>query len=186
MGIPWFPGGWVRRTSYPTVTIYNHLDVQPAQEPEWRQAPFAFRMKNGIYRGRGATDDKGPALTAMLALTMPSNRAGRSTSDSCGNSKKRSGAPILLPDLETAVRFHDRIPWWCRIDLDCQGPACGTVWLRGLLGARLICARGRRRAFGCHRRGGPQPAGRVDGSGEHLCTCKDREGKNSWFLRRCG
>src|SRR5262249_16127084 len=26
----------------PTVTIYNHLDVQPAGEPEWRSEPFHF------------------------------------------------------------------------------------------------------------------------------------------------
>src|SRR2546426_1985683 len=26
--------------AYPTVAIYNHLDVQPANEPQWQQAPF--------------------------------------------------------------------------------------------------------------------------------------------------
>src|SRR6476620_6903543 len=66
-GNPVVVGGWQGNRAHPTVTIYNHLDVQPAQEPEWRQAPFAFRNEDGIYRGRGATDDKGPALTALLA-----------------------------------------------------------------------------------------------------------------------
>jgi acetylornithine deacetylase/succinyl-diaminopimelate desuccinylase-like protein len=51
----------------PTLTIYNHMDVQPAQEPEWRQEPFRFRVADGRYFGRGATDDKGPALTALFA-----------------------------------------------------------------------------------------------------------------------
>lgn len=49
----------------PTVTIYNHLDVQPAQEKEWRTEPFTFVNENGVYRGRGTTDDKGPALSAL-------------------------------------------------------------------------------------------------------------------------
>ena len=53
--------------SNPTVTIYNHLDVQPAQEPEWVRDPFAFHVGDGRYEGRGCTDDKGPALTALFA-----------------------------------------------------------------------------------------------------------------------
>lgn len=66
-GQPVVSGGWTTGAAHPTVTIYNHLDVQPALEPQWRQAPFAFRKANGVYHGRGATDDKGPALTALLA-----------------------------------------------------------------------------------------------------------------------
>ena len=51
----------------PTVTVYNHLDVQPAQEPEWTRDPFSFQAHDGRYDGRGCTDDKGPAVTALLA-----------------------------------------------------------------------------------------------------------------------
>ncbi len=65
-GYPIVSGGWTAGANYPTVTVYNHLDVQPAQEPEWRQAPFAFTHEDGTYRGRGATDDKGPALSALF------------------------------------------------------------------------------------------------------------------------
>jgi acetylornithine deacetylase/succinyl-diaminopimelate desuccinylase-like protein len=50
-----------------TLTVYNHIDVQPAQEPEWTRAPFVFVKEDGKYLGRGATDDKGPALTALFA-----------------------------------------------------------------------------------------------------------------------
>ncbi len=50
-----------------TLTIYNHIDVQPAQEPEWQRDPFKFRKEGDRYFGRGATDDKGPALTALFA-----------------------------------------------------------------------------------------------------------------------
>jgi acetylornithine deacetylase/succinyl-diaminopimelate desuccinylase-like protein len=52
----------------PTVTIYNHLDVQPADPSEWHKAPFTFYKAGDRYEGRGTTDDKGPALTAMLAV----------------------------------------------------------------------------------------------------------------------
>ena len=66
-GHPVVSGGWMTDRKNPTVMIYNHLDVQPAQEVGWRRAPFAFEQEDGIYHGRGATDDKGPALTALLA-----------------------------------------------------------------------------------------------------------------------
>jgi acetylornithine deacetylase/succinyl-diaminopimelate desuccinylase-like protein len=52
--------------SYPTVTVYNHIDVQPANPEEWHKAPFTFFKEDGCYEGRGTTDDKGPALAAML------------------------------------------------------------------------------------------------------------------------
>jgi acetylornithine deacetylase/succinyl-diaminopimelate desuccinylase-like protein len=65
-GYPIVSGGWTTGSRHPTVTVYNHMDVQPAQEPEWRQAPFSFRKENGLYHGRGTTDDKGPALTALF------------------------------------------------------------------------------------------------------------------------
>ena len=52
----------------PTVTVYNHIDVQPASketEP-WDTEPFVFTKKGDTYYGRGTTDDKGPALSALF------------------------------------------------------------------------------------------------------------------------
>jgi len=66
-GHPMVVGGWVRNPAWPTVTVYNHLDVQPAMEPEWTREPFKFSIHGDHYCGRGTTDDKGPALTALLA-----------------------------------------------------------------------------------------------------------------------
>lgn len=50
------------------LTIYNHLDVQPANEPQWKTNPFEPVEKEGAIIGRGATDDKGPALTIIHAI----------------------------------------------------------------------------------------------------------------------
>jgi acetylornithine deacetylase/succinyl-diaminopimelate desuccinylase-like protein len=66
-GHPMVVGGWMRNPEWPTVTVYNHLDVQPAMEPEWTREPFKFVVEGDSYYGRGTTDDKGPALTALLA-----------------------------------------------------------------------------------------------------------------------
>ncbi len=54
----------------PTITVYNHLDVQPATEPAWVSDPFTLRIAKNRYFGRGTTDDKGPALTAFLAASF--------------------------------------------------------------------------------------------------------------------
>lgn len=48
-GYPSVAGEWVAGRQYPSLTIYNHLDVQPALEPEWRQPPLPLkRMGIGI------------------------------------------------------------------------------------------------------------------------------------------
>ena len=54
------------RPGAPTVTVYNHLDVQPADGDAWHTNPFHMQKQDDRYIGRGATDDKGPALTALL------------------------------------------------------------------------------------------------------------------------
>lgn len=52
---------------HPTVTIYNHIDVQPAEASEWESKPFRMVTEGDVYKGRGTTDDKGPALAVLYA-----------------------------------------------------------------------------------------------------------------------
>lgn len=52
----------------PWLIVYNHMDVQPADEPQWRTKPFEPVLKDGRIYGRGSTDDKGPALTTLHAI----------------------------------------------------------------------------------------------------------------------
>lgn len=57
---------------HPTVAIYNHLDVQPAEAGKdgWTRDPWTFTEENGRYYSRGTTDDKGPALTCLWAARL--------------------------------------------------------------------------------------------------------------------
>jgi acetylornithine deacetylase/succinyl-diaminopimelate desuccinylase-like protein len=69
-GNPIIHGRFDGPTGAPTVTVYNHLDVQPASrdtEP-WDSDPFTFTKDGDRYFGRGTTDDKGPALTALFGI----------------------------------------------------------------------------------------------------------------------
>jgi acetylornithine deacetylase/succinyl-diaminopimelate desuccinylase-like protein len=69
-GHPVVHGRLVTDPRNPTVAIYNHLDVQPADPAGWSSDPFSLRIKGGRYTGRGTTDDKGPALAAMTAAVL--------------------------------------------------------------------------------------------------------------------
>ncbi|HKT34991.1 MAG TPA: M20/M25/M40 family metallo-hydrolase [Nitrospira sp.] len=137
-GYPIVSGGWTTGDRNPTVTIYNHMDVQPAQEPEWRQDPFVFKKEDGIYHGRGATDDKGPALSALfgarfaVAQGLPINiRFLWELEEEIGSPHFAEGlkkrAEIPRPD---SVVVSDTI-WIAK-----ERPAM-PYGLRGLVGARL-------------------------------------------------
>lgn len=142
-GYPVVSGGWTAGVQYPTVTIYNHLDVQPAQEPEWKQEPFAFKNEGGMYRGRGATDDKGPALAALLGArfaieqNLPINiRFLWELEEEIGSPHFAAGlakrAEIPRPD---SVVVSDTI-WLAK------GQPAMPYGLRGLIGARLTLRTG--------------------------------------------
>jgi acetylornithine deacetylase/succinyl-diaminopimelate desuccinylase-like protein len=69
-GFPLVLGRIVRDPAFPTVTIYNHLDVQPADAAEWRTPPFTLTRDGDRWMGRGTTDDKGPALAALYGARL--------------------------------------------------------------------------------------------------------------------
>ncbi|CAN5198112.1 dipeptidase [soil metagenome] len=68
-GQPVVIGEFHRGDHCPTVTVYNHIDVQPADPSEWLTEPFDMQIEAGVYRGRGTTDDKGPALAVLYAAS---------------------------------------------------------------------------------------------------------------------
>lgn len=58
----------------PTILIYGHYDVQPADPlGEWRTPPFQPTIKAGSIYARGSTDDKGQLFTHLAALDWLSN-----------------------------------------------------------------------------------------------------------------
>jgi acetylornithine deacetylase/succinyl-diaminopimelate desuccinylase-like protein len=69
-GHPLVYGRLPGQSDWPTVILYNHLDVQPAEGSDWRTDPFQLTTDGERYFGRGATDDKGPALTALCGALL--------------------------------------------------------------------------------------------------------------------
>jgi acetylornithine deacetylase/succinyl-diaminopimelate desuccinylase-like protein len=146
-GYPLVSGGWTTGAEYPTVTIYNHLDVQPAQEPEWKHAPFVFQNTRGIYHGRGATDDKGPALTALFGARYAIEQGAPINIRFLWELEEEIGSPHFSVGLRdrTAVPRPDSVIVSDTIWISKGRPAV-PYGLRGLLGTRLILRTGEKDA----------------------------------------
>ena len=52
----------------PVLGLVVHGDLQPVSASEWTVPPFAATFKDGAVWGRGAADDKGPLVQALLTM----------------------------------------------------------------------------------------------------------------------
>ncbi len=68
-GHPIVWGEWTKRPGAPTVLVYGHYDVQPADPlDQWESPPFAAEIRDGKVYARGATDDKGQMFTHIKSV----------------------------------------------------------------------------------------------------------------------
>jgi acetylornithine deacetylase/succinyl-diaminopimelate desuccinylase-like protein len=146
-GHPLVVGGWMQDPAWPTVAVYNHLDVQPAMEPEWTREPFKFTVEGEHYYGRGTTDDKGPALTALLAARYAVEHGLRLNIQFVWELEEEIGSPHFAEGLAKAMdlRKPDSVVVSDTIWLAGGRPAA-PYGLRGNVAARLILETARREA----------------------------------------
>jgi acetylornithine deacetylase/succinyl-diaminopimelate desuccinylase-like protein len=68
-GHPLVYADWLHAAGKPTVLIYGHYDVQPADPlDEWHTPPFEPTERNGNIYARGAVDDKGQVWMQVKAV----------------------------------------------------------------------------------------------------------------------
>jgi acetylornithine deacetylase/succinyl-diaminopimelate desuccinylase-like protein len=77
-GNPLAFGQWLGAAGKPTILIYGHYDVQPADPVElWDSPPFEGQVRDGKIYGRGAVDDKGQVLMHLAAIEAHMRMRGR-------------------------------------------------------------------------------------------------------------
>lgn len=68
-GNPIVYADWLHAKGKPTILIYGHYDVQPADPlKEWKSKPFAPTVRNRNIYARGATDNKGQHWAHLQAI----------------------------------------------------------------------------------------------------------------------
>lgn len=76
-GHPIVVGGIEDNPSRPTVLVYGHYDVQPADPIElWTDPPFTPVIRDGVLYARGSCDDKGQMFMHLKALECWKKTAG--------------------------------------------------------------------------------------------------------------
>ncbi|MES1204327.1 MAG: M20/M25/M40 family metallo-hydrolase [Pseudomonadota bacterium] len=144
-GHPLVIGRITRDPSFPTVTVYNHLDVQPADAAEWKSPPFSFTRgagaDGGRYFARGATDDKGPALAALHGARLAVETDARVNIQFLWELEEEIGSPNFARGLGAAIAgAADRAPFMTDsvVVSDTIWTAAGkpsiSYGLRGLMG----------------------------------------------------
>ena len=60
---------WINAPGKPTILIYGHYDVQPAEPLElWTSPPFEATIRDGNLFARGASDDKGQVFVHIKSI----------------------------------------------------------------------------------------------------------------------
>ena len=123
----------------PTITVYNHLDVQPAELADgWRSDPFKFTKDRDRYWGRGTTDDKGPALAALWGAKYAIGHDAPVNIHFLWEAEEEIGSPHF----ESTIKKHtermktDSVVVSDTVWVSREQPAC-PAGLRGLQGFRI-------------------------------------------------
>ncbi len=103
-GHPVVYGDWLHAgADKPTVLIYGHFDVQPADPLElWQSDPFEPMVTDDVIIARGASDDKGGMLTPILAVDAILKTSGDLPVNVkfCFEGQEEIGSPQLADFLE--------------------------------------------------------------------------------------
>jgi acetylornithine deacetylase/succinyl-diaminopimelate desuccinylase-like protein len=77
-GHPVVYADWLHAPGAPTILLYGHYDVQPADPvDQWDSPPFEATVRDGEIYARGAADDKGQVFMHLKAIEAHLSQASR-------------------------------------------------------------------------------------------------------------
>jgi acetylornithine deacetylase/succinyl-diaminopimelate desuccinylase-like protein len=110
----------------PTILIYGHYDVQPAEPLElWSSPPFEPEIREGRIYARGSADDKGQLFLHLAALDLLLRTEARLPVNVIvlAEGEEEIGSPNLLPFLER---------WKSRLSADAVVISDSAMFAEGL------------------------------------------------------
>ncbi|KAI8330555.1 hypothetical protein BD560DRAFT_416277 [Blakeslea trispora] len=126
----------------PTVLIYGHYDVIAAESEKdlWGSDPFALTGKNGYLYGRGTSDNKGPIIASIFAVSELLKEGlldvnviflieGEEESGSVGFYEAVESNKELFEDVDVVLLSNS---YWLGEDVPCI-----TYGLRGVIHAKI-------------------------------------------------
>lgn len=102
-GHPVVVGEWINAPGgRPTMLVYGHYDVQPADPLElWQSAPFRSEVRGENLYGRGASDMKGQVMAVLSALEAVRETGGLPINVKCLiEGEEEIGSPSLAKFIE--------------------------------------------------------------------------------------
>lgn len=169
----------IAERTQPTLLIYNHYDVQPAEPlARWDSNPFEAVIKGDHLYARGAQDNKGQCFYVLYALKLLFKEYGSLPMNIklCIEGEEEIGSPGLAGLLEEKKESL-KADYLAVVDLGIKAPHCPaiTLGIRGIVTFDLAVTTARFDAHsGSH---GGVLLNSLDVIVKLLASLKDKEGK---------
>ena len=178
-GNPLVYAEWMDAPGQPTLLLYGHYDVQPADPlDEWKSPPFEPEVRDGNIYARGAVDDKGQTMILIKAVEFLMKRDGRlpvNVKFLIEGEEEVGGEHIESYVAGNAAALKADAAIICDTEMFAAGMPTICVGLRGIVYGELIVQGADHDLHsGVYGGAAPNP---LQAIAEILCALKDRDGR---------
>jgi cysteinylglycine-S-conjugate dipeptidase len=138
---PYAYGDWLHSPNSPTIFLYAHQDVQPADSADgWTTSPWKLTARKGRLYGRGSADDKGAIVAQLGVISAFLQTHGKIPVNvrMVVEGEEEIGSPNLVPFFK---KYRQRIQSDVIVVCDTENLATGlpslTCSLRGIVQAEI-------------------------------------------------